>query len=128
MEYDQGFFVKNGDGSADIKPIAHLYKTQVYALAKHMGLPQEICNATPTTDTYSLSQGQDEFYYGLPYDKMDVAIYAYNHKLPVEDLAKELAVSNEAAQAIYNDIVAKRKTTNYLHMPPVLIDNVPLTW
>ena len=126
VEYDQGFFVKNGDGSADIKPISHLYKTQVYALARHMGLPDEICNAIPTTDTYSLSQGQDEFYYGLPYDKMDVAIYAYNHNLPIEDLAKELNVSNESAQAIYNDIVAKRKTTKYMHLAPVLIENVPL--
>src|SRR5690606_13609620 len=68
LEYDQGFFVKHGDGSADVKPIAHLYKTQVYALARHMGLPEEICNAVPTTDTYSLAQGQDEFYFALPYE------------------------------------------------------------
>ena len=57
LEYDQGFFVKNGDGSADAKPIAHLYKSQVYAMARHLGLPEEICGATPTTDTYSLPQG-----------------------------------------------------------------------
>ena len=74
LEYDQGFFVKNGDGSADVKPIAHLYKSQVYALAKHLGLPDEICSAVPSTDTYSLEQGQDEFYFALPYDKMDVAL------------------------------------------------------
>ena len=78
LEYDQGFFVKNGDGSADLKPIAHLYKTQVYALARHLGLPQEICTAEPTTDTYSMVQGQDEFYFALPYDKMDVALLAFN--------------------------------------------------
>jgi NAD+ synthase len=74
VEYDQGFFVKNGDGSADLKPIAHLYKSQVYALARHMGLPAEICGATPTTDTYSLPQGQDEFYFALPYAQMDIAL------------------------------------------------------
>ena len=67
LEYDQGFFVKNGDGSSDMKPIAHLYKTQVYAISRYLGLPDEICNATPTTDTYSLSQGQDEFYFSLSY-------------------------------------------------------------
>jgi len=128
VEYDQGFFVKNGDGSADIKPISHLYKTQVYALARHMGLPEEICNAIPTTDTYSLSQGQDEFYYGLPYDKMDVAIWAYNHNLPASTLADELQVTEDAAKAIYSDILAKRKTTNYMHMKPVLIEDVKLTW
>src|SRR5262249_47514373 len=65
LEYDQGFFVKNGDGAADLKPIAHLYKTQVYALARHLGLPDEICSAAPSTDTYSLAQGQDEFYFAL---------------------------------------------------------------
>ena len=42
LEYDQGFFVKNGDGAADMKPIAHLYKTQVYALARHLGLPADV--------------------------------------------------------------------------------------
>ena len=79
LEYDQGFFVKNGDGSADVKPIAHLYKTQVYALARHLGLPDEICGARPTTDTYSLPQGQDEFYFALPYEQMDLALWAHNH-------------------------------------------------
>ncbi|HEX7769885.1 MAG TPA: NAD(+) synthase, partial [Dokdonella sp.] len=63
LEYDQGFFVKNGDGSADVKPIAHLYKTQVYGMARHLGLPERVCAAVPTTDTYSLEQGQDEFYF-----------------------------------------------------------------
>src|SRR5687768_7783492 len=76
LEYDQGFFVKNGDGSADLKPIAHLYKTQVYALAKYLGVPAEICSAPPTSDTYSMPQGQDEFYFALPYDKMDLALWA----------------------------------------------------
>jgi NAD+ synthase len=74
LEYDQGFFVKNGDGAADLKPIAHLYKTQVYALADALGIPEEIRTARPTTDTYSLEQGQDEFFFALPYDKMDMVL------------------------------------------------------
>jgi len=86
LEYDQGFFVKNGDGSADIKPIAHLYKTQVYALAKFLKLPETICSATPTTDTYSMPQGQDEFYFALPYQKMDLALWAFNHNIPAAQL------------------------------------------
>jgi NAD+ synthase len=56
LEYDQGFFVKNGDGSADVKPIAHLYKTQVYALARYLELPDEICNAQPTTKVAPIVQ------------------------------------------------------------------------
>lgn len=124
VEYDQGFFVKNGDGSADIKPIAHLYKTQIYALAKHMGLPDEICSAKPTTDTYSLDQGQDEFYYGLPYEQMDYALCAYNHQVPSSELAIYLGIDTEHANWVYQDIESKRKTTAFLHAKPYLIEDV----
>ncbi len=124
LEYDQGFFVKNGDGSADVKPIAHLYKTQVYALARHLGLPDEICNAVPTTDTYSLPQGQDEFYFALPYQKMDVALWALNHDVPVGQLAAFLGCSEEQGQWIYDDIVAKRRATKYMHTKSVLVSPV----
>ena len=129
LEYDQGFFVKNGDGAADIKPIAHLYKTQVYALARHLDLPMEICEALPSTDTYSLAQGQDEFYFALPYDKMDIALWGFNHKVSVSDLSENLCISYEHAERIYKDIEIKRKTTAYLHWSPLLIEPVagPLT-
>lgn len=124
VEYDQGFFVKNGDGSADLKPIAHLYKTQVYALARHLGLPEAICNATPTTDTYSLSQGQDEFYYALPYKEMDLALWHVNEGLPASDLAERLGLSEQQATFIYQDIEAKRRTTAPLHWPALLMTPV----
>ncbi|MCW8996712.1 MAG: NAD(+) synthase [Psychromonas sp.] len=124
LEYDQGFFVKNGDGAADIKPIAHLYKTQVYALARYLNLPVEICESVPTTDTYSLEQGQDEFYYALPYDKMDIALWGYNHNVSIEELSKILGISSEQAKRIYNDIEMKRKTTASLHWKPLLIEAV----
>lgn len=125
LEYDQGFFVKNGDGSADVKPIAHLYKSQVYAIAAGLGLPERICAATPTTDTYSLPQGQDEFYFALPYQEMDLALYALNNGYSAETLAAALKVSVEQAQFIYQDIRAKRRATEYLHRKPVLAASVP---
>lgn len=125
LEYDQGFFVKNGDGSADVKPIAHLYKSQVYALARHLGLPAEICNAVPTTDTYSLAQGQDEFYFALPYEQMDLALYALNHGYPSEVLADALGITAGKAAHIYADIETKRRTTRYLHGKGVLVAPVP---
>ncbi|MGY0798295.1 NAD(+) synthase [Lysobacter sp. A286] len=124
VEYDQGFFVKNGDGSADVKPIAHLYKTQVYAMARHLDLPERLCTAQPTTDTYSLSQGQDEFYYGLPYRQMDLALWALNHDRPAAELASALQVSEAHARAVYDDIRNKRRTTRYLHRAPVLATEV----
>ena len=117
LEYDQGFFVKGGDGLADIKPIAHLYKTQVYALARHLGLPPEICTAIPSTDTYSLQQGQDEFYFALPYQMMDLALWGYNRGIAAEDVAQALAIPAEKILFAYKDIENKRKTTRYLHMP-----------
>ncbi len=124
LEYDQGFFVKNGDGSADLKPIAHLYKTQVYALARYLKLPPEICNAIPTTDTYSLSQGQDEFYFALPYAQMDLALWAHNHGASARTLALSLGITEERAAYLYRDIEAKRRTTRYLHSMPVLVEDV----
>jgi NAD+ synthase len=125
LEYDQGFFVKNGDGSADVKPIAHLYKTQVYAMAKHLGLPERITSATPTTDTYSLPQGQDEFYFALPHREMDLALWALNHNVPPAELASVLKITEEQVQYIYQDIRTKRRTTRYLHNPPVLMSEIP---
>ena len=122
LEYDQGFFVKNGDGSADIKPIAHLYKTQVYAMARHLGLPSRVVAAVPTTDTYSLPQGQDEFYFALPYAQMDLALWALEHGRKTSELASALKISESRAEAIYADIENKRRTTQYLHLPPLLMD------
>jgi NAD+ synthase len=124
LEYDQGFFVKNGDGSADVKPIAHLYKSQVYAMARYLGLPERVCAAVPTTDTYSLSQGQDEFYFALPYHEMDLALWALNHSVPAAELARVLSITPQRAQFVYDDILAKRRTTQYLHRGPVLMEEV----
>lgn len=128
LEYDQGFFVKNGDGAADLKPIAHLYKTQVYAMARHLGLPEAITSAVPTTDTYSLPQGQDEFYFALPHAQMDLALWALNHGRTAAELAVALGLSEAQAQRVYDDIAAKRRTTAYLHARPVLagpVDELP---
>lgn len=124
LEYDQGFFVKLGDGAADIKPIAHLYKTQVYQLAEYLGIPEDIRRRPPTTDTYSLPQGQDEFYFSLSYDKMDICLYAKNHSIPIDAVAKELALSEEQVVRVFKDIDTKRSTTGYLHLPPQLIAEV----
>ncbi len=125
LEYDQGFFVKLGDGAADIKPIAHLYKTQVYQLAAHLGVPADICNRPPTTDTYSLPQGQDEFYFSLPHDEMDLCLYGKNNGYPVEEVAEVLEITPQQVQRVYDDIDNKRSTTRYLHLSAQLIDDVP---
>jgi NAD+ synthase len=124
LEYDQGFFIKQGDGAADFKPIAHLYKTQVYQLAAHLGVPEEICRRPPTTDTYSMAQSQEEFYFALPYPQMDLCLYAFNNGIPVEEVAPVVDLSIEQTQRVYKDIESKRRATRYLHLPPLLIETV----
>jgi NAD+ synthase len=125
LEYDQGFFVKLGDGAADVKPIAHLYKTQVYGMARHLGLPDAITSTTPTTDTFSLAQGQDEFYFGLPYPQMDLVLWHVNEGLGADSLAAALGCDVAAAKAHMEAVHAKRRTTAYLHAPPELVVEVP---
>lgn len=124
LEYDQGFFVKQGDGAADVKPIAHLYKTQVYALARELGVPEEIQQRPPTTDTFSLAQTQEEFYFALPYDKMDLCLYAFNHGVAPQVVATAIGATPAQIERVYRDIEAKRRATRYLHLPPQLIEPV----
>jgi NAD+ synthase len=125
LEYELGFFVKQGDGSADIKPIAHLYKTQVYQLAEHLGVPAAIRHRAPTTGTFALEQGQDEFFFSLPLDKMDLCLYARNNDIPVEAVAPATGLSVEEVRQVLADIDAKRSATRYLHRPPILMEEVP---
>ncbi len=126
LEYDQGFFVKNGDGAADVKPIAHLYKSQVYALAKELGVPDAVSSRPPTTDTYSLAQGQDEFYFALPYAQMDLCLYGKNHGVDPAEVAPVVKLTKEQVAWVYEDIEKKRATTRYLHERPLLVDPVKL--
>lgn len=124
LEYDQGFFVKGGDGLADMKPIAHLYKTQVYALAEHLGVPEEICRQAPTTDTYSMPQTQEEFYFALPYDQMDLCLYGLNHGVPEAEVAAAAGITKDQVRFVFKDIQAKRRTTRPLHLSPRLVEKI----
>jgi len=117
-EYDQGFFVKQGDGAADFKPIAHIYKTQVYALADHLGVPEEIRVRPPTTDTFSLSQTQEEFYFALPYRQMDLCLWAVDHGVAAGEVGAAIGLTEAQVERIFRDIAAKRRVSRYLHHVP----------
>jgi NAD+ synthase len=125
LEYDQGFFVKLGDGAADVKPIAHLYKSQVYALAEHLGVPDRIRSRPSTTDTYSMPQSQEEFYFSLPYQRMDLCLFGLNNDVPVPDIAAATGLTDEQVNRVIRDIEQKRKTTEYLQLAPVLAADIP---
>ena len=124
LEYDQGFFVKGGDGLADVKPIAHLYKTQVYRLAAHLGVPEAVTRRPPTTDTYSLAQTQEEFYWSLPVRTLDRVLSAHTAGRPPAALAAELGLETRQVEWAYRDIEQKRATTLYLHLPALLIEPI----
>ena len=118
-EVEQGFFVKHGDGAADMMPIAHLYKTQVYQLAEHLGVPQEIIDRTPTTDTYSAEQTQEDFFYQMPFDTMDLMWYGWENGYSEEEVGKVLNRSVTDVQNIFKNFERKRRTTEYLRMRPI---------
>ena len=124
LEYDLGFFVKLGDGAADMKPIAHLYKTQVYQIAGYLGVPEEIRTRIPTTDTYSLPQSQQEFYFSLPYDKMDLCLFGKDNGIPIGEIADMTGLAAEQIFRVFRDIEQKRRTSEYLHLPPQLIEEI----
>lgn len=124
LEYDQGFFVKNGDGAADLKPIAHLYKSQVYQLAEFLQIPDEIRRRPPTTDTFSLEQSQEEFYFALPLKQMDLCLFGKNNGINTAEIAAAAGLTEVQVQKVYSSIEAKRRATSYLHLSPLLVDKI----
>jgi len=118
-EHDQGFFVKYGDGGADIKPIARYFKTQVYQLGEYLGVTEEILKRTPTTDTYSAEVTQEEFFFRLDFEKLDLIWYALDKEIPAEKTADVLGLTAEQVERVQNDIIQKKRTTEYLRANPV---------
>jgi len=121
LEHDQGFFVKGGDGLADIKPIAGLYKQQVYALARHLGLPEGIAGRAPTTETFSLPQSQEEFYFGFPYQQMDLLVWGERNEIAADEVAPLTGLDPQTVQIAYREITHRREATAYLHAPAQII-------
>ena len=117
-EHEQGFFVKHGDGGADIKPIAHLFKTQVFQIAEYLGVPEEIRKRTPTTDTYSAECTQEEFFFRVPFEVGDLIWYAMEKGVPVGEVARELGLGEDQVLHIQSDIKRKIKATEYLRAEP----------
>jgi len=119
-EVEQGFFVKHGDGGADIMPISHLYKTQVYQLAEHLNIPKEIIQRTPTSDTYSAEQTQEEFFFQLPFHQMDLLWYGYENDYDPAEVANVLGKKEEEIKSIFTNFKRKQNTTEYLRMKPIV--------
>lgn len=123
-EVAQGFFVKNGDSGVDVMPIAHFYKSQVYQFAEYLGIPREIINRTPTSDTYTAEQTQEEFFFQMPYKEMDLLWFGYENGYEAEEVGKVLGKTKEEVELIYRNFVRKQKTTEYLRMEPIRYDSI----
>lgn len=121
-EHMQGFFVKFGDGGTDLKPIAHLYKIQIYQLAEYLGIPEEIMKRTPTTDTYSAEVTQEEFFFGLEFYKMDMLWHAMENGVPPDRVAEVLNLTVKEVERGYANIARKIKATEYLRMMPLEVE------
>lgn len=118
-EHDLGFFVKYGDGGADIQPIQNLYKSQIYRLAEYLGIPDEIRNRKPTTDTYPADQSQEEFFFRVPFHILDAVWQLGNEGMATEEISKRLGILPEQVEYILNDIQRKRTSTAPLRMSPL---------
>ncbi|MBI2929398.1 MAG: NAD(+) synthase [Verrucomicrobia bacterium] len=120
-EHDQGFFVKHGDAGVDLQAIVHLYKTQVYQLAEFLQVPAEIRQRPPTSDTYSAACTQEEFFFRLPFETMDLLWYAQEHQVPVAEVAQVMGLTEAQVQRAFADFTRKQRTTDYLRLPPLVV-------
>jgi NAD+ synthase len=120
-EYDLGFFVKYGDGGVDVGPITHLFKSQVYQLARYVGVPEEIQQRTPTSDTYSGGSTQEEFFFRLPFKILDTIWRGYERGISYDIIADALGLKTEQVARVIQDISRKQRTTAYLRMVPLSI-------
>jgi NAD+ synthase len=118
-EVAQGFFVKFGDGGSDLFPIGNLYKSQVYQLAEYLKVPVEIIERTPTTDTYSAEQTQEEFFYQFPYKQLDLLWYGYENGTPPSEVGAVMGMSGEEVSKVYLNFERKVETTHYLRMQAI---------
>lgn len=125
-EVDQGFFVKFGDGGADLYPLAGLYKTQVYDLAEYLGVTKEIIERTPTTDTYTAEQTQEEFFFQLPIETLGLLWYGYENGYSTKDVAEVVGKTVAETQRIFRNFERKKRTTDYLRANPVLYPGTEL--
>jgi len=124
-EHEQGFFVKHGDGAADLQPLAHLYKSQVYRLAAYLGVPEAIRQRPPTSDTYSAECTQEEFFFRLPFPLLDAIWSARALGVPAAAIAAELGLSAGEVERVDADLAQKRRTTEYLRTPALSLAPPP---
>jgi len=113
-EYQQGYFVKYGDGGSDIEPLVNIYKSQIYQLGKFLKIPKEILVSDASPDVWSFSTSDEEFFYTVPYDIVDLILYARENKLSVSDVQKISKLKTEDIENLFQ--MQNIKQTKSQHM------------
>jgi len=122
-EMMQGFFVKYGDGGVDLEPLAHLYKSQVYQIGRVLGVPDNILKRLPSPDTFNSHVGDEEFFFKIPYDLVDLLLYSWENKVLMDQVCDVLDLEEKQVVRVYRDFNSKYNTTDHLRiMPPNLLD------
>lgn len=117
-EFILGDFCKYGDGGTDIEPLSYLYKNQIYQLSEYLNVIPEIMNRQPSPDTFSLPVSDQEFFFRIPFDKLDYLLYAWEREVPINDTAKVLDISEDAVKRAYKDFASKYRATAHLRAVP----------
>lgn len=117
-EFILGDFCKYGDGGTDIEPLSYLYKNQIYQLSEYLQIIPEIVNRQPSPDTFSLPVSDQEFFFRIPFDKLDYLLYAWEHEVPINDASKSLDISEDAVKRAYKDFTSKYRATAHLRAVP----------
>ena len=113
-EWIQGYFVKYGDGGVDLEPVANLYKTQIYQLAKYLEIPDEIIQRNASPDTWSYEVTDEEFFFGVPYKVMDLVWYAKENNVQVSEIEKETELNEKQINRVLNQM--ERNWISSMHM------------
>lgn len=117
-EYLLGDFCKYGDGGTDIEALAHLYKNQIYQLARHLGVIPEIIDRPPSPDTFSLPVTDQEFFFRIPFERLDHLLRAWEHGIGAPETAAALGLGEDAVKRAFADFTAKSRTTAHLRQMP----------
>lgn len=120
-EYLQGYFVKYGDGGSDVEPLVNLYKSQVYQIGRFLNIPEEILTKEASPDVWSFPATDKEFFFSVPYDIVDLLLYAQENNLSVKEIQKFTNLSEENIKNLLH--VQSQKYAKSQHMR-----EIPHSW
>jgi NAD+ synthase len=121
-----GYFTKFGDGAADVYPIGDVYKTDVWALARYLGVPAEVVNKPPTAGLWAGQTDEEDL--GIRYHDLDRLLQAFEAGQGPEQAAERTGLTASEAQRIYDRIRQTEHKRSSLVIPKVGLRTPGLDW